>query len=770
MKYSVAVRALCEFTARSGDLDLRFTPAPTALEGMEGHAAVRSRRSKDYESEISLSCDYRELTVRGRADGYDPRLNRLEEIKTYRGRLDAMPENHRALHWAQAKVYAHLLCAQRGLPEIHVALVYYDIVERKETVLTETCGADALARHFHLQCDRYADWAESELRHRSARDRYLEALRFPHGAFRPGQRQLAETVYKAARAGRCVLAQAPTGIGKTAATLFPMLKACVGGNLDKVFFLTAKTTGRRLALDTLAMLAGPQEPGADPRLRMLELTAREKACEHPDRACHGASCPLAEGFYDRLPAARRQACSLQMLDRDALRGIAREHRICPYWLSHDLAQWSDVIVGDYNYYFDSSALLHSLSAARQWRAGVLVDEAHNLLERARGMYSIELRETELYAARDAAPAVLRKAFTPLLRSWRACHRDQADSYRAYPDIPAQFHAALLRTSAAIAQHMDAADTPMEPALQRFYFDILHFLRLAESFGAHSIFDIKLAQPPGKARLRAALSLRNMIPAPFLAPRFGACHSAILFSATLTPVRFYLDTLGLPGDTAGLDVESPFKADQLQLRISRRISTRYTHRRQSLGPIAALMAVQYREKPGNYLSYFSSFDYLSQAADEFARRFPDIPIWRQSPGMSETEREKFLARFREGGSGIGFAVLGGAFAEGVDLPGSRLIGAFVSTLGLPQVNPVNEQLKQCMGTVFGAERGYDYAYLYPGLQKVVQAAGRVIRSCTDSGVLHLIDDRYGQARIQALLPRWWRLEYGDGAAALQPYRE
>lgn len=760
MNYTVAVRALCEFTARSGDLDLRFTPAPTALEGIEGHAAVRSRRSRDYESEISLSGDCGKLTVRGRADGYDPALNRLEEIKTHRGRLDTMPGNHRALHWAQAKVYAHLLCAQRALPEIDVALVYYDITDRKETVFTQTCSADQLAQHFTLQCDRYADWAESEQRHRAHRDHALEAFRFPYGDFRPGQRHLAETVYKAVRQGRSLLAQAPTGIGKTAATLFPMLKACVRDNLDKVFFLTAKTTGRRLALDTLAVLTGQQEDAAAPRLRVLELTAREKACEHPDSACHGASCPLAAGFYDRLPAARQQAASRQMLDRSTLRAIALEHAICPYWLSHDMAQWSDVIVGDYNYYFDATALLHGLTAARQWRVGVLADEAHNLLDRARGMYSLELREGDLYAARDAAPAALRKAFTAVLRSWRACHRDQVADYQAYPDIPTQLHAAMLRLGAAIAEHMDVADASIDPALQRFHFDVLHFLRLAESFGTHSVFDIKLAPSPGRAGVRATLSVRNMIPAPFLAPRFATCRSATLFSATLTPWRFYLDTLGMPADTAGLDVDSPFKAEQLQLRISRRISTRYIHRRQSLGPIAAVMGAQYEKRPGNYLSYFSSFDYLEQVADEFARCFPQISIWRQSPGMSETDREQFLARFVEGGSGIGFAVLGGAFAEGVDLPGSQLIGAFVSTLGLPQVNPVNEQLKQCMSAMFGAEHGYDYAYLYPGLQKVVQAAGRVIRSCTDDGVLHLIDDRYGQRRIQALFPKWWRVEYAN----------
>ncbi len=325
------------------------------------------------------------------------------------------------------------------------------------------------------------------------------------------------------------------------------------------------------------------------------------------------------------------------------------------------------------------------------------------------------------------------------------------------DIPFKFQAALLHTSSAIADYLAAHPPHGGGMLERFHFDILHFLRLAEVFGPHSVFDVSLnpsvpvsAGQPG----HTVLCLRNLIPAPFLEPRFAASRTATLFSATLSPWPFYRDTLGLPENTAWVNVQSPFEAEQLQVRIVKQISTRYQHRAQSLAPIADLMGGQYLDQPGNYLSYFSSFEYLRQVAGEFIRRFPRIPMWEQTRGMDETAKEQFLARFSAEGAGIGFAVLGGAFAEGIDLPGRRLIGAFISTLGLPQTNPVNEQLRQSMGAAFGERHGYDYAYLYPGIQKVVQAAGRVIRGRADRGVVYLIDDRYAQARIRDLLPAWW----------------
>ncbi len=746
MGYVVAVRALCEFAAKQGDLDLRFTPSPTAQEGIQGHALVTGRRGGGYRTEVSLSGDYGPLHVRGRADGYDPEQNLVEEIKTYRGDLGAMPDNHRHLHWAQVRVYGHLLCQQLGMKDVNLALVYFDIGRQTETVLRETQSAEALALIFAQLCERFVAWAQQEMAHRQARDEALGTLQFPYPGFRPGQRDLAETIFKANASRRCVLAQAPTGIGKTVGSLFPVLKAAPQQQLDKVFYLAAKTPGRQLALDATNTI---RTSGKVIALRVLELAARDKACEHPDKACHGESCPLAKGFYDRLPAARSAAVLAPTLDRAALREVALAHDICPYYLGSEMARWSDVIIGDYNYYFDLGGMLYGLTLANQWKVSVLVDEAHNMVSRARKMYSADLDRAAFRAARAAAPALVKKSLDKVSRCWTELDRDISTAYQVLPALPDKLLAALQTAGGAITDHLAENPGPMDPALQRFYFDGLHFTKLAESFGAHSLFDVTRVD----ART-TALCIRNIVPAPFLKPRFGVAHSSALFSATLSPWHYYSDLLGLPADTAWVDVASPFEAKQLEVHVVTRISTRFQHRARSAAPIADLMARQYSAAPGNYLAFFSSFDYLDQVAAEFSQRYPGIPSWQQSRRMQEAERTQFLGRFTLESRGIGFAVLGGSFGEGIDLPGARLIGAFIATLGLPQMNAVNDQLRQRMQEMFGA--GYDYTYLFPGMQKVVQAAGRVIRTQQDEGVVYLIDDRFALPEVSELLPGWWKL--------------
>ncbi|MDA8455795.1 ATP-dependent DNA helicase [Acidovorax sp. GBBC 3334] len=764
--YTVAVRELCEFTAKQGDLDLRFTPAPTAREGMEGHAAVAARRSAaspGYEAEVPLVGACGLLRVRGRADGFDAGQARLDEVKTYKGRLDRQPASHRALHWAQAKVYGWLLCESRGLAAVTVALVYLDIGTQRETVLSEHCTADALRAHFEALCRRFVDWAAAEVAHRTARDAALRTLAFPFGqGFRTGQRPLAEAVYRAATAGRCLLAQAPTGIGKTVGTLFPVLKAAPGGRIDKVFFLTAKTSGRQVALDAMARIAAPPPgTGGPPPLRVLELVAREKSCEHPGSACHGDACPLARGFYDRLPGARADAlcppdgaAGPVALDQAAVREAALRHGICPYYLGQELARWADVVVGDYHYYFDAGGLLHGLAQAGQWRVALLVDEAHNLVERGRRMYSAELLPDTLLQARRSATAAavprLKKALDRVRRAWLALDRAHAADYTVLEGFPAAMAGALQQCTVALGEHFADHPEQMDAALQAFYLEALQLQRMAELLDAHSMVD--LARPPQGAAGTSVLCVRNLVPAPFLGPRLQAAQTSALFSATLQPMPYYADLLGLPDGHARVDVASPFRAAQLQVHVARHISTRYAHRAASAVPIADLMARQFAERPGNYLAFFSSYDYLERVAEVFAQRHAGLPHWCQSRRMQEAGQREFLGRFTEDGQGIGFAVLGGAFAEGIDLPGRRLIGAFLSTLGLPQVNPVNEQIRERMDRLFGA--GYDYTYLYPGLQKVVQAAGRVIRTPEDEGVVHLIDDRFARPQVRGLLPAWW----------------
>jgi Rad3-related DNA helicase len=750
VSYSIAVRALCEFTAKVGDLDLRFTPSPTALEGIVGHRTVASRRSEGYQSEVALEGLYERLKVKGRADGYDPAQNCLEEVKTYRGDLSKQPANHRQLHWAQAKIYGWLMCHKLQLEQINLALVYFDIVSEKETSLVERFSATQLQQFFEVHCARFLHWAEQEMAHRQARNQAAQRMAFPHGGFRPGQRHLAESVFKAISTGRCLMAQAPTGIGKTLGTLFPMLKALAPQQLDKVFFLTAKTPGRKLALDAAGIILDRVDA---PPLRVLEMIARDKACEHPDKACHGESCPLAQGFYDRLPAARQAASKLNLLNQSALRQVALEHEVCPYYLSQEMARWADVVVADYNYYFDFSALLFGLAQANQWTVAVLVDEAHNLVERGRQMYSASLDQATLDGVRKTAPEPLKKSLQRVNREWNALHNQQLAVYQAYDKAPQKLLQALSSCTASIGEYLNDHPQGLDSTLQSFYFDMLQFSRVAELFDEHFLFDISKRDLDRKRPL-SQLCLRNVVPAGFIGPRLTAARSTVLFSATLSPRHYYADLLGTPANTVCIDVESPFHADQLQVQIVSQISTRFNHRQASLAPIVELMARQYSQRPGNYLAFFSSFDYLQQVLQLLAQKHPHITLWSQSRGMAEAQRQQFLDQFTESSEGIGFAVLGGAFGEGIDLPGTRLIGAFIATLGLAQLNPVNEQIKHRMAAIFGA--GYDYTYLYPGVQKVVQAAGRVIRTQQDKGVVMLIDDRFGDSKVRNLLPRWWSI--------------
>ena len=777
----VSVRALCEFGAKAGDLDFRFAPAPTAQEGIAGHQWVQGRRGPTYQSEVTLSTGFEGLLVRGRADGFeaagdgDADCPRVEEIKTFRGDFDAIRQNHRALHLAQARTYGWMLCERHDLDEIDVALVYLDIATNEETVVEARHRRDDLRTDFEALCRRFLHWALQEARHRVELSRALDGLAFPHAGFRAGQRELAEHVYRAAASRRCLIAQAPTGIGKTVATIFPLLRGWAPQGTDKLFFLTAKTPGRGVALEALDLLA---RPAAGVPLRVVELAAREKVCEYPGRACSGEACPLARGFYDRLPAARGQAVVAHRLTVPALRDIARAHDVCPYFLAQEMVRWADVVVADYNYYFDTSAFLFALTRQEEWRVAVLVDEAHNLLDRARGMYSAELRASEMEAARLQAPAHVRPAVARVGREWRALQKEQATGHVARDEVPEGLHDALRDAVAVLADHFAASASSVAAStagaradpipdrmspdamattapLQRFFFDALQFTRLcAGSLSGHSVFESVL----GAAGEGNAIAIRNLVPAPFLQRRFTASMTTVCFSGTIAPFAFYRDMLGLPGDAIELEVASPFRAAQLEVRIAADLSTRFRDRARSMQRLVDLVAAQFARRPGNYLVFLSSFEFLDAAHALFTRRHPAIATWTQSAAMREAQREAFVERFRPGGEGVGFAVLGGAFGEGVDLPGDRLIGAFVASLGLPQHDARNEAMRERIEARFGD--GYAYTYLYPGLRMVVQAAGRVIRTEQDTGVLFLLDDRFARAGVRRLLPPWWHIEVVD----------
>ena len=752
---AVAVRSLCEFAARTGSLDFRYTPSPSAQEGIKGHQTVQARRNKAFQAEYLLEGQFAGITLKGRADSYREVPALIEEIKTHRGDISRISEGQRQLHWAQLKLYGALLCQIKALPSIQLAVVYFEIGNEEETTFTETFDADCLFEYATRLCTQYRSWHEQELQHTKARNHALSGLKFPYPAFREHQRTLSEAVYKATCHQSHLLLEAPTGIGKTAGVIFPILKAMPSQQLDRIFALTCKTTGRKLILDTLDQLTANKTTP----LRILELTARDKLCEHPELACHGESCPLAKGFFDRLPAARAQAVQSGWLDQTKIRSIALEHTICPYFLAQEMARWADIIVGDVNYYFDQQALLHALTLQNEWHSAVLVDEAHNLIDRARGMYSVTLNQQLFLDAAKTAPTALIKSIKAVQRGWQTMMRPfkSADTqhididYHHFNEPPTELNGALLRLVSELTNYM--SEHPVDAGLQTRLFDALNYLKLAEQFDQHSLCTLSFHRQGKRQQTRATLKLANLIPADFLAPRFHAAFSSVLFSATFTPFDYYRDLLGIPNNAFVKTIESPYHSDQLDVQ-RHAISTRLNDRANSLIQICDIIANRFYQHSGNYLVYLSSFSYLETLLAAFTDRYRDIAVRSQLRAMDETARQAFIDSFNTQRGFVGFAVLGGAFAEGIDLPGDRLIGVTVATLGLPPYDEFHQQLSQRLQARFN--HGYEYTYLYPGLRKVVQAAGRVIRSPEDQGYVDLIDDRFFKSDVERLLPNWWTL--------------
>jgi DNA excision repair protein ERCC-2 len=768
--FTVAVKTLVEFAAKQGSLDRRFTPAPTGQEGIEGHKRVTSNRPKDYQTEISLNIGYKSLTFRGRADGFNPSTRCIEEIKTFYGDVNAIPENHRALHWAQARCYGWMLCTENDWQEITLALIYFDLRKQQEHRFEQVWSADNLHTYCQALAEKYYQWQTQINERIQQRNTWIDALTFPYATMHSGQRAMAEAVYKAAATGRVVLAQAPTGTGKTLAALFPAIKAMTRTPVDKIFYLTAKTTGKHLALDNIAGIISDAELGENNKpalLRTLELTAKEKSCLAPDKQCQGSACPYALDFYTKLDAARQAAYQYPILDKATLAELAQQFQICPFYLSMEMARWVDIVVADVNYYFDGTPLLLGLTKEFDWQPYLLIDESHNLIDRARQMYSAELDRGQLLIAKKQAPAPIKKSLTRINQYWLEIIKSltdkedksniQQDKLHLIDRVPYKFSLALVDfTNTYVEWLQNHPDQPVQNnPLQEFFFSALHYQTVAEYLDDHFCLDMQnLSAQPGTYSKEEILMLRNLIPARPLNQRLQSAHCACYFSATLNPPHYYQTLLGLPEDTVYLNTPSPFAHTQLQVHIAHKLSTRYKHRAAAIAPICKIIQQQITEEKGNALVFFSSYEFLQQVEQQLrAALNPDeTQLIIQSKNMSEADRQEFIQQFSQHNNLLGLAVLGGAFSEGIDLTGDALKGAFIATLGLPQVNSVNEHLRQVMQTQFN--RGYDFTYTYPGIQKVIQAAGRVIRTNTDTGYLWLLDQRFGEPEVLNLLPEWW----------------
>jgi Rad3-related DNA helicase len=862
---TVPVRELVGFVCRTGDLagDGAWAGPQRALAGTLGHQRVQRARPADYQKEVRLSLDVAGdafiLRIQGRLDGWwtDATGVRLEEIKTVGRGWDGRPD---PLHWAQAKCYGYMFAGERQLAGVRLQLTYLNLATQKVTEFDEVYTFSELAGFFTRTTEVYQRWLEEQFAWRQTRDRSIGALAFPFARYRPGQRALAVAAYRAlARGGRLFL-EAPTGIGKTISVLFPAVKALGEGTLERIFYLTATTTGRLVAEAAAADLRR-----AGLRLRTLTLTARSKVCRQDGQPCELRTCPLARGYYDRRHAALRDALAREELTRPVLEAVGREHQVCPFELALDLSEWVEVVIGDYNYVFDPKVYLRRHFAEPGGAYGLLVDEAHNLVDRARAMFSADLEAGEVRtvarlirrslprcaralgrlatalerlaepegtpAERDEPPAaeaegdlfaetpassVVSSLSVPPLREGEGRPARRSFSvgggevallkrridYKPRPsqasplvrrDFPAEL-TPLLENALDTAADWLARNEPAEfrEPLLELSFRLNSFLRTA---GLYDERYVTLLQPGPSARVK----LFCLDPSHLLAQALARGRAAVCFSATLTPMDYYRRMLGGAEGDPVLQLPSPFPPENLGVFVQDRIRTDWKARADSLGEVVRAIGAFISGRPGNYLVYLPSYQYLTSVVARFQTEYPTTPILVQRPGLDETEREAFLSAFATmptanspqthlatgvrpspgaatsacqprlvsnpnhllanpsaplpGPSLVGFAVLGGIFGEGIDLVGDRLIGAVVVGVGLPQLEVERDLIADYFQAATGA--GFDYAYTFPGLNRVLQAVGRVIRSDTDRGAVLLIDARFGEARYRRLLPAWWR---------------
>jgi DNA excision repair protein ERCC-2 len=767
---SVGVRELVEFVLRSGDLKVEFTGASRAADAIRIHQTVQNSRPPGYAPEVAISRPVEAprgvIVIGGRIDGVFEALAVpvIEEIKTTRRSLEECLREDNPLHWGQAKIYAFLYAAQHGLTEVGVQLTYarLDTGHTRET--RRHFPVAELQAFFEDVVRRYLEWAEVIGAWRQQRDESIRGLEFPFDAYRPGQQQMMRAVAQTIQSAGRIFIQAATGIGKTMAVLFPAVEALADADATKVFYLTARTTGRLAAEKALEEL---RAHGL--RLKSLSLTAKEKACFNPQAACSPEECDYARGHYDRLPAARCALFAEDAWTREAVAAAARRFQVCPFEFALELSLWADLIVCDYNYAFDPRAYLRRFFLEQTGDYTFLVDEAHNLVDRSREMFSAELCKQPFLelrrAVKDALPSVYRSLGR--INTWMLEARkrvETAGAPTAERDLPEAIGPRLLDFMTDAERWLEKNITsPFREQLLERYFEAGGFLRVAEQFDKcyAACYEAQAAD------LRVRLFCID--PARQIGDALNRCRSTVFFSATLTPLD-YFQTMLASASAQTLLLPSPFPGENLAVFVADRLSTYYRHRDRTKSEIARILYSLVRPWRGNYLIFFPSYRYMRMVLELFQPADPDIDIAVQEPGMSERQREEFLARFETDTPRtlVGFAVMGGIFGEGIDLVGTRLSGAAIVGVGLPAVGLERELIRDYFAEHL--EQGFEYAYMYPGINRVLQAAGRVIRSETDRGVVLLIDQRYGSPHYRGLLPAAWQpVRVGDPARLADPLR-
>ncbi|MEG1925923.1 MAG: ATP-dependent DNA helicase [Ruthenibacterium sp.] len=764
---TLSVRGLIEFVLRSGSIDSRFSGTERALEGSRIHRKLQKAAGETYTPEVSMKAtrvvDAIEYHLDGRADGVITEKDGIviDEIKTTDAPVERLTADFNALHWAQAKCYAAFYCADYTLPAITVQLTYYQIdtdeVIRHRRVFTAAALEQFLCDTLHL----YTRWAKMAAAWRTLRNTSLQALSFPFSDYRAGQYRLAGAVYKTIVSGGRLFAGAPTGIGKTISTLFPAVKAMGEGYGAHLFYLTAKTSTRQAAEDAIAAM---RENSTDSlHFKTVTLTAKDKICPLEIRNCIPEACPYANGYYDRINDALYDF--LQTHDTFAQTDLlcySAEKMLCPFELGLDVSLFCDCIIGDYNYLFDPVVSLQRFFAPQGKREIApadsfvfLIDEAHNLVDRARDMYSASVTKSAFYTLKKAfgksprklvtALGKIKNAFVDLRHQCEEAETRQMILDDGVPDISVL----ILKFTALAQEWLDENKAhPLQPDVLQLYFEARFFLRIAELFDTHFTVLVSLYGND------VTVQLLCLDAAPFLDASMALGRASILFSATLSPVDYFITTLGGGENAKRTQLTSPFPSENFCLLCADTISTKYNDRADTLPQVCTMIAAAVMAKRGHYIVFLPSYAYLKQMAESFAALYPDIALTIQTAGMDEAARSAFLAQFHTNPADtlVGFCVLGGVFAEGIDLSGDRLIGSIIVGVGLPQIGAEQNALRDYYAKTLGM--GFQYAYQYPGMNKVLQAAGRVIRTETDKGMVLLIDSRYAYGEYKALFPPHW----------------
>ena len=754
----ISVRNLVEFILRSGDIDNRIgmsARADAMQEGSKMHRKIQRRMKASYHAEVPLQIQIKSeeyiLQIEGRADGIIMEETvTIDEIKGVYLNLDFLEEPV-PVHRAQAMCYAYIYASQQDLDRIGVQMTYCNLDTEEIKRFSEEISFFELSRWFEDLIDRYRKWSDFQFAWKKQMRASIADLEFPY-AYRKGQKELAQDVYRTILRKKSLFIQAPTGTGKTLSVLYPAVKAVGVGLADKIFYLTAKTVTGAVAKETFSLFA---KDGY--RAKVISITAKEKMCLCEEMDCNPLHCPYAKGHYDRVNDAVYELLNQEdFFTREVLLEQARKHQVCPFEMCLDTATWTDDIICDYNYVFDPNVYLKRFFGEGQKETYLfLVDEAHNLVERGRNMYSASLYKEDFLTIRKKIKnysRTLEKEFTKcnkiLLEYKRECEKYQI----VLPEETERFLFALMR----LAERLDFflqnhTDHPEQKEITEFYLNLRNFLNIYERVDERYVIYTEHGEED-----KFRICLFCVDPSYNLQECLDKARATVFFSATLLPIKYYKEMLSAKTDPYAIYATTSFSKEQKLLLIGRDVSSRYTRRNQAeFQKIAVYIANITAAKKGNYMVFFPSYKLMEQVYELFLElKQEELQIIKQESGMKEGEREAFLEAFEQSNENpvVAFCVLGGIFGEGIDLTAERLIGVIIVGTGLPQIGNEREILKEYYEKKTG--EGFDYAYRYPGMNKVLQAAGRVIRTTEDRGIIALLDERFLENDYLRLFPREW----------------